>query len=113
MTSLTINGFLPMFTVGFRSLTSDVQAEIMYVAFKRISDKTDMIVFLPENSSTQEHLEDQDRTLVTKAKGLTAKVYAKLDDFGSSESLAESMGVHYPTNSKVQRVLTFMLAEEY
>ena len=107
-----------MFTRGFQGLISDVQAEIMSKATSRIHPtKPDMIVFYPEGytngkPNTTEHLEDNGRTLITTIKGLTAKVYAKLDDFGSPEALKENMGEYAPKGN-IQHVLTFMLAEEY
>jgi len=115
--ALSFNGFIPVFTIGFRGLSSDTQAEIMYKSSKQISDKTDMIIFKPapkEGLIPMPYLEDEERTLIINLKGLDQKVYAKLDDFGSPEALKENMGEkNYPQNSKVQRVLTFMLAEEY
>ena len=110
--TLTFNGMVPLLTIGFRGLNPDVQGDIMYKAFKRISpNKPDMIVFYPEGER-EETLEDEGRTLITTQKGLTAKVYAKLDDFGSPEALKENMGEYAPKGN-IQHVLTFMLAEEY
>ncbi len=112
MNTLAISGMVPMFTPGFQGLHPDVQADIMHKAFKRISPKEPtMIVFYPEGQR-EETLEDQGRTLITTAKGLTKKVYAKLDDFGSPEALKENMGEYAPRGN-IQHVLTFMLAEEY
>lgn len=110
--TLTFNGMVPLFTPGFQGLHPDIQADIMHKSFKRISpDKPNMIVFFPEGER-EEILEDQGRTLVTTAKGLTKKVYAKLDDFGNPQALKENMGPYAPRGN-IQHVLTFMLAEEY
>ncbi len=102
------------FTRGFQGLVSDVQADIMSKATNRIHPtKPNMIAFYPEHrTDIKEHTEDNGRTLITTIKGLTSKVYAKLDDFGSPEVLKEWMGPENAPKGNIQHILTFMLAEE-
>ncbi|RLF38194.1 MAG: hypothetical protein DRN03_00330 [Thermoplasmata archaeon] len=98
---------ISLFTVGFRSLPSDIQTEIIKKAMEKISPKTDFIVF--RNEPGEDHYEDEGRTYVYYMPNLPKKVYVKLDDFGSPEILSEQLG----TKVNTRYVVTFMLAEEY
>ena len=66
------------------------------------------IVFDPSINAVRK-LEDQRRTLRIPYVGLPAKVYVKLDDYGSAEELSRHVG--YKVNT--QFVVTFMMAEDY
>lgn len=103
-----------MRTRGFISdVPKEIQANIMAYALRRINPKKpNWVVFYPE-SEKKEHLEDNGRTLITSMKGLTKKVFAILDDFGSPKALKENMGKYAPPDLKTQYVVTFLLAEEY
>ena len=103
-----------MRTRGFIGLPEEIQAKIMAYALKRVQpDKPNWVVFHPENSGVEEHLEDEDRTLVSAMAGLIEKVYVILDDYGSVEALKESMGEYAPPDLSTIYVVTFLLAEEY
>ena len=67
----------------------------------------DFIVFDP-NSKTR-NFEDEKRTLRIPMPSIPGKVYAKLDDYGSKETLSEQVGHKVNT----QFVVTFMMAEDY
>jgi len=111
--------FVLIRTLGFSMLDPKIQADIMHVALQKLNLKTDMIVFYPEDkdpmnclecTSGKPHYEDEGRTyIIPRFKGLKEKVYAKLEDWVSSEVLSEQVG--YKTNARV--TITFMLAEEY
>lgn len=84
--------FVIMRTSGFiREIPEEVQTNIVTYALRRINPKTGMVVFYPDGEK-EEHIEDEGQTLITTIKGLTTKVYVKLDDYGSPEALRESMG---------------------
>lgn len=99
--------FIPMFTIGFRALPADKQAEMLRVAYRYINPKTDFIVFDPEAKEIS--YEDEGRTLRYPMPGIPETCYAKLDDFGSPEILSREIG--YKVNTRY--VVTFMLASEY
>jgi hypothetical protein len=109
-------GMVMMFTNGFRSLSSDMQARIMDHAMKSIhpydeekrTGGPDFIVYDPQFPGPQ-RFEDQGRSIHVPAPQLSAKVYAKLDDYGSAEALSESMG----QRTGARYTVTFMLAKEY
>lgn len=111
-----VYGMVMMFTPGFRSLSSDMQAKIMDHAMKQIhpvDEETgkggpDMIVYDPEFSGPQ-RFEDQGRSMHVPVPGLGEKVYAKLDDYGSAEALSESMG----ERTGARYTVTFLLSSEY
>lgn len=105
--------FVLMRTRGFiNDIPPEIQADVMAYALHRIKpDRPNWVVFYPEGER-QEHLEDEGRTLITTLKGLTKKVYAILDDFGSPEALRQNMG-KYGVGVNTRYVITFLLAEEY
>ena len=113
--------FVLMRTRGFiTDISPDTQAKIIAYALPRmivanaLQKKPNWVVFYPDHAGkTDEHLEDEGRTLITTMKGLHKKVYAMLDDFGSPEALKENMGKYAPPDLNTQYVITFLLAEEY
>lgn len=68
----------------------------------------DFIVF-ERNDTPFEKEEDEGRSLKIGMPGLEDKVYVKLDDYGSKEALADSVG--HPVNT--QLVATYMLSSDY
>lgn len=95
-------------TRGFHELPDDIVGDILSKGIKQIKpDNPDFIVFDPKGKKTA--LEDDGRTLHIAYPKLDAKVYVKLDDYGSKEVLSESVGSPVTT----QYAVTFMLAEEY
>lgn len=109
-------GMVMMFTNGFRSLSSDMQAKIMDHAMKQIhpydeekrTGGPDMIFYDPSFPGPQ-RFEDQGRSMHVPVPGLSEKAYAKLDDYGSAEALSESMG----QRTGARYTCTFLLASEY
>jgi hypothetical protein len=109
-------GMVVLTTPGFQELTPDVQARIMGHAMKSIhpydeekrTGGPDFIVYDPQFPGPQ-RFEDQKRSIHVPAPQLSAKAYAKLDDYGSAEALSQSMG----ERTGARFVVTFMLAEEY
>lgn len=94
-------------TRGFNETPTDIQAEIMEVGLKRIHPKApNFIVFNPKEE--KERPDDNGESLILPSKS-EEKVYAILDDFGSSEALSENCGSKVNT----RYALTFLLAEEY
>lgn len=89
-------------------IPKDLKNTIISLAMMKVSPKTDFIIFDPK-TTRQEQYEDQGRSLRLGMPRLTEKVYAKLDDYGSKETLSKSVG--HPVNT--QYVLTIMLAEDY
>lgn len=90
--------------------------EIREIALKRLGDKgknqygetiPDLIIFAP--SFTGEEYQDDNRSLKIGKNDIPAKVYVKLDDYGSPENLSREVG--HPT--RTQFVVTFMMAEDY
>jgi len=114
-----------MWTRGFLSeVPEEIQAKIMAYGLRNIKpDKPNWVVFHPPDrppkncklcEAGQPHLEDEGRTLVVpNFTGLTKKVYAILDDFGTVDALRENMGRYAPPNLSSPYVVTFLLAEEY
>lgn len=96
-------------TRGFvNDVPSDLQGTIIAAGMRKIQPETpNFLVFDPKADNETE--EDDGRTLRISMKDLKEKVYAILDDYGSSEQLSESCG--FPV--KTQYALTFLLAEEY
>jgi len=82
-------------TTGFMETVNTYQLmHIVLKALKSIRPKRpNWVVFNAE--PTEEHTEDEGRTLITSIEGLKKKAYAILDNYGE----------YY--------VLTFLLAEEY
>jgi hypothetical protein len=105
--TMKIGEVLLLTTRGFSQIQPDIQAEILEEGLKRIQPKApDFIIF--DSKVTEEQKEDEGRSVRLPSRG-KEKVYAKLDDFGSSEALSESSG--FKVNTRY--ALTFMLAEEY
>ena len=106
--------FVLMQTRGFQSeIPEDVRGRIICYALRHIKvEKPNWVVFYPDGG-VKEHIEDEGRTLITSMQGLTKKVYAILDNFGSVEALKENMGRYAPPNLNTRYVVTFLLAEEY
>ena len=72
----------------------------------------DFLIFDPNfqsQSPSIEKEEDEGRSLHIGFPGLERKVYAKLDDYRSKETLSENVGHHVNT----QFLTTIMLAEDY
>ncbi len=95
-------------TRGFRDgIDPNIAGHIMADTFENIRpNEPTMIVYEPECKKSR--YEDDGRTLIKPTKA-TQKVYAKLDDYHSPETLSESIGRKVTT----QYVVTFLLAEEY
>jgi hypothetical protein len=89
------------------AIPRDKQAVIYTLATANISPETDFIVFDPNTKARR--YEDQGRTMKLGMPSLKHKVYAKLDDYGSKETLSEQVG--HPV--RTQYALTIMLAEDY
>lgn len=111
--------FTDIYMVATRNFLDTVSeaddVKIRETAIRRLGDKgknqwgetiPDMIVFDPKYSG--EKYEDNNRTLRV-GMNLPGKVYAKLDDYGSPEVLAEQVGHMVRTRF----VLTLMMAEDY
>jgi len=98
-------------TVGFiHDLPEEVQDQIIGYTLRKIRPETpNFVVLYPQQDPREEHLEDEGRTLIASAKGLTKKVYAVLDTFTTPEVLSEWAGQDVDT----RYALTFMLASEY
>ncbi|NIA09341.1 MAG: hypothetical protein GWP10_06345 [Nitrospiraceae bacterium] len=95
-------------TRGFHELPADIGGDILSKGINLIKpDNPDFIVFDPK--AEKDTSEDDGRTLHIAYPKLDAKVYVKLDDYGSKEVLSESVGSQVAT----QYAVTFMLAEEY
>jgi len=100
--------FVPLLTIGVRSeIPPEHQFRLIAIASKYISPKTDFIVFDPEAKEMK--YEDEGRTLRYPAPWLKEKVWAKLDDYGSPETLSKYIGFEVDT----RYVVTFMLPHEY
>jgi len=91
------------------TIPKDEQAIIYMVAQSKITPKTDFLVFDPLSNENHPVMEDQGRTMRLPMKTIPTKVYAKLDDYGSAETLSEQVGHQV----KTQYALTLMLAEDY
>jgi hypothetical protein len=93
----------------------DVKAEILELGLHNINRETDFLVF--KSQPVETHKEDEGRTLITHVKGLSKKVYAKLDDYGQPNKWDELYDKETADDLKksgvAQYVITFMLAEEY
>jgi hypothetical protein len=99
---------LMVFTVGFKNdIPLKFHQIIIDKALKELNDKTDFIVF--DASRDKGVHEDEGRTLIVPLLDLPKKVYVKLDIFPTAESLSNFAGFKVRTN----RLITFMLAEEY
>ena len=98
-------------TSGFiEEIPKDEQAIIYCIATAKINQKTDFIIFDPEMDKTAKpQFEDDGRSFHIPMNTIPKKVYVKLDDFGSKETLSENVG--HPVQT--QFLITFMLAEEY
>lgn len=95
-------------TSGFSEyVPQELQALIVAAGMRKVSPETNFLVFDPE--AQQECKEDGGASLRIPMKDLKSKVYAILDDYGSSEALSESCG--YPVQTRY--ALTFLLPEEY
>lgn len=106
-------------------VSSDMDARLRGIALKRLGDKRknrygetipDFIIFDPDFESPlvtkyplHEKYEDDNRSLRISMPGLPGKVYVKLDDYGSPETLSEQVGHKVRT----QFVITLMMAEDY
>jgi len=104
-------------TSGFLGIDADERAIMMEVALREVGSKgknkyeeliPDFIIFDPDPDAKKEY-QDDDRSLKIPMKTIPEKVYAKLDDYGSAETLSEQVGHKVQT----KYVLTFMLAQEY
>lgn len=97
------------------TISVDDDVKIREITLKRLGDKgknqygetiPDFVIFDP--SSSGEQYQDDNRSLKIGMK-LPAKVYAKMDDYGSAEALSREVG--HPV--RTQFVVTFMMAEDY
>lgn len=90
------------------TINADERAMLVALAIQRIDPKgPDFIVFDPDADTKK--TEDGGRTLRIPVKTIPGKVYAKLDDYGSKETLSENVGHKVNT----QYVLTLMMSSDY
>jgi hypothetical protein len=103
-------------TAGFLEIDAEERAIMMEVALREIGSLgknkygepiPDFIIFDPK--AEKKEYQDDKRSLKIPIKTIPEKVYAKLDDYGSAETLSEEVGHHVNT----KYVLTFMLAQDY
>ena len=111
-------------TIGFANeINPDLQAKLMELAFHTFKKPTDMVVFRPISNPPQPHetetaqYEDERRTAIFHVRGLSKKVYAKVDDYGEPAKWDEIYDKEVAEDLKksgiARFVMTFMLAEDY
>lgn len=110
------NIYMVSTTNFLNQISSEMDTKIRGIALKRLGDKgknqygetiPDLIIFDPHFNG--EIYQDDNRSLKIGENDIPAKVYAKLDDYGSAEALSREVGRPVRT----QFVVTFMMTEDY
>lgn len=103
-----------MMTRGFSSeIPKELKTLMVTFGLAKLQPKEPTFIVFDPDFEVDEVEEDDGRSIRKRVEGLSQKVYAKLDDFGSVHALRENMGIFAPPDLDTQYVVTFLLAEEY